>query len=129
MDDTRTEKKTRWLKYYLITFGLLNILVISFTVPLFLGDLLFWQPRNLPDEMMLSSIYLAMGLVMVVAARNPMAHKSFIDFLITANLVHAFVMLLFAQNLWHILDVLTIGCLGGMPIFFYPWGLRQFLRY
>ena len=70
-----------------------------------------------------------MGLVMVVAARNPMAHKSLIDFLITANLAHALTMVLFAQSLWHILDVLTIGGLGGILLFIYPWGLRRFMSY
>lgn len=94
-----------------------------------IGDLLLWQPRNFPVEMMLSSIYFAMGIVMVAAAQNPEAHKSFIDFLILANLVHAIVMLLSAQNWWNIIDVLMIGLLGGLPLFFYPWGLREFLRY
>jgi hypothetical protein len=121
--------KARWLKRYLVTFGLLNIFVISFTIPLLFGDLLLWQPRKFPVEMMLSSIYLTMGVVMIAAAQNPVAHKSFIDFLILANLAHAIVMLLFAQNLWHIIDVLAIGLLGGLPLFFYPWGLREFLRY
>ena len=121
--------KSKWLKRYLIVFGLLNVFVVSFTIPLLFSDRLLWQPRNFPVEMMLSSIYLAMGIVMLATAKNPKAHKSFIDFLILANLGHALVMLLFAQNLWHMVDALAIGLLGGLPLFFYPWGLRQFLRY
>jgi hypothetical protein len=121
--------KSRWLRRYLVAFGLLNIFLISFTVPLLFGDLLLWQPRNLPVEMMLSTVYLAMGIVMIAASRNPGNHKALIDFLILANLAHAIVMLLSAQNLWHFLDVLVVGSLGALPLFFYPWGLREFLRY
>lgn len=129
VDDINMETKTRWMKHYLIAFGLLNVFVISFTVPLFFGELLLWQPRNLPVEMMLSSIYLAMGLVVLAASRKPRNHKALIDFLVLANLGHAFVMLLFAENARHVLDAIAIGLLGGLPLFFYPWGVRQFMRY
>lgn len=127
--DEDMSRKSRWLRRYLIVFGLLNIFVLSFTIPLLFGDLLLWQPRNLPVEMMMSSIYLAMGIVMIACARNPVAYKSFIDFLVLANLGHALVMLLSAQSLWHQVDVLAVGLLGILPLFFYPWGLRAFLRY
>lgn len=122
-------KKTR-LGRYLTIFGLLNIFVISFTVPLLFGEWLMWQPRNTAVEMMISTIYLAMGIVMIRIAQDPLPHKGFIDFLIVANLTHALVMLIYAESLWHILfDASAIALLGGLPLFFYPWGLRQFLRY
>ena len=124
------ERKTKYLKQYLLIFGLLNIFVISFTVPLLLGDWLLWEPRNLAVEMMMSSIYLAMGIVMVLIARNPLPHKAFIDFLVVANLGHAFVMLIFSENIWQLVfDAGVIALMGALPLFFYPWGLRQFLRY
>ena len=124
------ERKTKYLKQYLLIFGLLNIFVISFTVPLLLGDWLLWEPRNFAVEMMMSSIYLAMGIVMVLIARNPLPHKAFIDFLVVANLGHAFVMLIFSENIWQLVfDAGVIALMGALPLFFYPWGLRQFLRY
>lgn len=124
------DNKTKYLKYYLLIFGLLNIFVISFTVPLLLGDWLLWEPRNFAVEMMMGSLYLAMGIVMVLIARNPLPHKAFIDFLVIANLGHAFVMLIFSENIWQLVfDVGVIALMGAMPLFFYPWGLRQFLRY
>ena len=124
------ERKTKYLKQYLLIFGLLNIFVISFTVPLLLGDWLLWEPRNLAVEMMMSSIYLAMGIVMVLIARNPLPHKAFIDFLVVANLGHAFVMLIFSKNVWQVVfDVGAIALMGALPLFFYPWGLRLLLRY
>jgi len=121
--------RSRWLRRYLVTFGLLNVFVISFTIPLLFGDLLLWQPRNLPIEMMLSTIYLAMGIFMIAASKTPLDHKSFIDFLILANLAHALVRLITARNWWHLVDVVAIGSQGYLPLSFYPWGLREILRY
>ena len=124
------DNKAKYLRYYLLIFGLLNIFVISFTVPLLLGDWLLWEPRNFAVEMMMRSIYLTMGIVMVRIAKNPLPHKAFIDFLVIANLAHAFVMLIFTENIWQlIVDVGVITLMGALPLFFYPWGLRQFLRY
>ena len=122
--------KINQLKRYLYLFGFLNIFVISFTVPLLFGDWFMWQPRNIPVEMMMSSIYLAVGIVMIRVAKDPVPHKGFVDFLIVANLAHAFVMLIYAENILHILfDAGAIALMGGLPLLFYPWGLRQFLQY
>jgi hypothetical protein len=124
------DKKTRYLRGYLLIFGLLNIFVISFTIPLLFGDWLLWEPRNQAVEMMMSSIYLAMGIVMMLIARDPLPHKAFIDFLVIANLGHAFVMLIFSETIWQLVfDVGAIALMGALPLFFYPWGLQQFLRY
>ena len=79
------DKKTRYLRGYLLIFGLLNIFVISFTIPLLFGDWLLWEPRNQAVEMMMSSIYLAMGIVMMLIARDPLPHKAFIDFLVSPD--------------------------------------------
>jgi hypothetical protein len=122
--------KGKWLKYYLLVFGLLNIFVISFTVPLLFGDWLLWTPRNIPDEMMISGLYFCMGLVMILAAKKPLSHKSFVDFLVIANICHAVVMIIYARNALHLLvDVPSVGLIGVLPLFFYPWGLKNFLRY
>jgi hypothetical protein len=123
-------EKTRLLRIYFVMFGLLNILVISFAVPLALGDELLWHPRNIPDEMMLSVLYLAMGIVMLLAARRPEDHKAFLDFVILGNTLHAAVMLVYADHALHVIfDVGAVGAMGVAPLFFYPWGLRRFLRY
>jgi hypothetical protein len=78
---------------------------------------------------MMASIYLAMGIIMILVARNPIKHKSFIDFIILANTLHAGVMFFFAQNTAHIiLDVVPIGLMGLLPLIMYPWGVSNFLR-
>lgn len=121
------DNKTKLLRTYLFVFGFLNIFVVSI-VPVILGDVFLWQPRNLPIEIMMSILYFSMGIVMVIAARSPENHKSFIDFLVLGNTLHALVMLITAQSVLQvILDVFPIGAMGLLPLFFYPWGVRNFL--
>ena len=119
--------KTKLLKSYLYIFGFLNIFVVS-TLPVLFGNVFLWQPRNLPTEIMMASLYFSMGIVMVFAAQNPEKHKTFIDFLVLGNTLHSLVMLVTAQStLQIILDVIPIGAMGILPLFFYPWGIRNFL--
>jgi hypothetical protein len=65
-----------------------------------------------------------MGIVMIAAAKNSMAHKSLLDFLALANLTGVLVMLIFAWNIWHLADVSAVGLLGGLPLSFYPWDTK-----
>ena len=119
--------KIKMLKTYLFVFGFLNIFIVSI-IPVIFGDVFLWQPRNLPTEIMMASLYFSMGIVMVFAARSPEQHKSFIDFIILGNTLHALVMLVAAQNFLQVfLDALPIGLMGILPLFFYPWGVRNFL--
>ncbi len=121
------KRNTAYLKTYLYLFGFLNIFIVS-TIPVIFGDVFLWQPRNVPTEIMMASLYLAMGVVMVFAARSPEKHKAFVDFLVIANILHALVMLVAAQNtLQIVLDVIPIGVMGVLPLLFYPWGLSNFL--
>lgn len=80
--------------------------------------------------MMISVIYFAMGIIMIFSASNPLAHKSFVDFIIIANLLHTVIMALYAKNFIHlVVDVIPIGLMGVLPLLFYPWGLKKFFRY
>jgi hypothetical protein len=122
------QTRERFLKYYLYISGFASAIVIT-TVPVIFGDTFLWQPRNIPTEIMMASIYLAMGIIMILVARKPLKNKAFIDFVILANTLHAGVMLYFAHNPAHIvLDVIPIGLMGLLPLLMYPWGLRNFLR-
>jgi hypothetical protein len=122
------DKRERFLKYYLYVFGFLNVFVVS-TVPFSLGDRVLWQPRNLPDELMIAGIYVAMGVCMIAAAPNPKKHKAFVDFVILANLVHAAIMAAAARNVLQIVvDVVPIAAMGMLPLAAYPWGIKNYLR-
>lgn len=79
---------------------------------------------------MISSVYVAMGIVMICAARNPEGNKAFVDFLIIANTLHAATMTFFAVNIYHLLiDSLFIGLMGILPLILYSWKLTKFSRY
>ncbi|MHA2065131.1 MAG: hypothetical protein ACXABY_12210 [Candidatus Thorarchaeota archaeon] len=120
--------KEKLLSYYFYLFGLLSLTVISIG-PYFLGDELLWQPRNLPTEIMMSSIYFSIGIVMILAAKAPTEHKLFVDFLILSNTIHAAIMIIFAQNVLQIIvDAGMIGVMGILPVVFYPWGLRNLFQ-
>lgn len=115
------------LKYYLIIFGLLSLLVFP-TVPIIFGDAFLWQPRNLATELMMSIVYFSLGIVMLFSARNPARHQTFVDFVILANVLHAVVMAITAQTTaQYLLDVLPIGIMGLLPLLFYPWGIKNYL--
>jgi len=121
--------KVKILRIYLYVFGAGNI-ITSLLIPFALGDSLLWYPRNLATDLMVGSLYLAMGIGMLCIAKRPEGQKGFIDFIVLANILHAAVMIVFAQKPVHIyLDAGFVGLMGAVPLFAYPWGIRNFLRY
>ena len=85
--------------------------------------LFFWTPRNVPYESMIGGIYIAFSIVMILAAKEPMKHKLFVDFAILANL-HDAVMIVFGvlKQPTHLYgDVVWIAMLLALPLIFYPW--------
>ncbi len=121
--------REKLLTFYLYIFGFGNI-VTSFGIPVLFGDELLWQPRNLPTDFMVGSLYLAMGIIMVLVAKHPQKHKAIIDFVIIGNIFHALVMVYFAQKPSHIyIDAAFIAIMGVIPLYLYPWPLSRILRY
>lgn len=118
------------LSRYLFLAGWAN-LVLHPVLPWLLPELFFWQPRNYAYEFMIGGIYLALGIVMIIASKQPEKHKLFVDFCILMNLFHAVVMMAFAilVNQPHHLvgDVVWIGAQAVIPLFVYPWGIKNFL--
>ena len=122
-------QKLRRLTLFLYGFGFTNI-ATAFTVPLFFAESLLWQPRSLATDLMVGSLYLALGIVMVSAAKRPEQHKALIDFIILSSLLHGAVMVVFAQQPLHIaIDALFLGLMGLIPLWAYPWPRHQLLRF
>ncbi|MEX2008345.1 MAG: DUF6632 domain-containing protein [Candidatus Spechtbacterales bacterium] len=122
--------KEQGLAKFLLVFGLGNILVHPI-LPWFFQQQFFWTPKNVPYEFMIGGLYIAWGIVMVVASRDPLKHKLFVDFTILGNLFHAIVMIFFGvmEQPKHLYgDVIWISALGVIPLIFYPWGVKNFLR-
>ena len=80
-------------KSFLVLFGLFFLAAV-YPIAMYLR-----QPGNEPpgDTMMLS-LYFAMGVFLLLAARNPSAHRSLIAYAGWANVAHAVVMALMAVH-------------------------------
>jgi hypothetical protein len=128
---TRTDRSPRTpkeiiLRVYLITFGIFSIVILSFPTPFLFADVLLFEPRSLPLEVIISSLYLVLGFVMIRAARDPLEHKGVIDFVILSSIMHAIIMVVFAQNTLHVvLDAGAVALMGFLPLVFYPWARRN----
>ena len=83
--------RQRALKIVMVVVGLLFVGGI-YPIMMYL-----WRPGNEPpgDTMMLS-LYVALGIFLLLAVRNPSAHRSLIAFAGWANVAHATVMALMA---------------------------------
>ena len=79
------------LKILLVLFGLLFVAGV-YPIVMYL-----WRPGNEPpcDTMMLS-LYVTLGIFLLLAVRNPWAHRSLIVYAGWANIAHAAVMALMA---------------------------------
>jgi hypothetical protein len=91
----------------------------------FLASIFRWQPHNKAYEGMISSIYIVWGIMLWRASRNPIEHKSLIEFTIWGNAAHGAVMLISAVvlsgELIHIVsDVLLLPVIAGVLYWLRP---------
>ncbi|MGA9884198.1 MAG: DUF6632 domain-containing protein [Candidatus Acidiferrales bacterium] len=86
-------EKERMLKFVMIAIGLV---FVAGVYPL-ATSLWNWQ-RSDEFVPMLLSVYITLGVFLLIAARNPSAHRSLISFAAWSSLAHAFVMLIQAVN-------------------------------
>src|SRR6266705_2722552 len=78
--------RERALKVVLVIVGLLFVATIY---PL--ADSLWRSPKAQTDAMMMS-LYITLGIFLLLAGRNPAAHRSLIAYAAWSNLAHAAVM-------------------------------------
>ena len=52
-----------------------------------------WEPRQPEYEQMIIGVYATLGVFLIIAAKNPSAHRSLINFTIWSSVVHAAIML------------------------------------
>jgi len=85
--------RARALKIVMVVLGLLFVAGI-YPIVMYL-----WRPGNEPpgDTMMLS-LYVTLGVFLLLAVRNPAAHRSLIVYAGWANIAHATVMALMAVH-------------------------------
>jgi hypothetical protein len=96
--------KLKNLKIFLILYGIISVILFG---GLFLltsidasimqegGALRFmrWDILSKHVELMLEAVYLVWGIFMLIAARKPLYHLSFLHFTLWANLAHGLLMI------------------------------------
>src|SRR5438477_8736112 len=83
--------RERALKIVMVVLGLL------FTAGIYPIVMYLWRPGNEPPgDTMMASLYVTLGIFLLLAVRNPSAHRSLIAYAGWANIAHATVMALMA---------------------------------
>jgi hypothetical protein len=84
------------LRILLVLFGLIFVAAVY---PLITSVRSGWQANREDAEPMALSLYVAMGIFLLVAARNPSANRGVIVFAAWLNIAHAAVMAVMAVHL------------------------------
>ena len=72
-------------------FGLAFIFIIpSMKLDLFGGWT--WSPAQWEYELMIQGIYMTLGIMMIISAKNPVRNSMFIWFVVWSSVVHAVIM-------------------------------------
>jgi phage shock protein PspC (stress-responsive transcriptional regulator) len=89
----RQEEKLRYLRVALLVFGGIFVagiyLMMMWVWPSGWG----WTPRQPEYEQMIMGVYATLGIFLIRAAKDPLAHVSLIWFTIWSSIVHAGIML------------------------------------
>jgi len=86
------ETKLKYLSMALYVFGAIFIVGVWRMMQLWPSGW-GWQPRQPEYEQMILGVYATLGIFLVLAAKNPLEHRSLISFTIWSSLVHAVIML------------------------------------
>src|SRR5260370_14646017 len=81
-----------------ILLVLLGLLFVAGVYPLITSVRSGWQANREDAEPMAISLYVTLGIFLLVAARNPSANRSVIAFAAWANIAHAAVMAVLAGH-------------------------------
>jgi len=107
------ETKLKYLSMALYLFGAIFIVGV-WTMMEFWPSGWRWQPGQPEYEQMILGVYATLGIFLVLAAKNPLEHRSLISFTIWSSLVHAVIMLVQALR-----DPAETGhLLGDIPALF-----------
>jgi hypothetical protein len=90
----RQEAKLKYLKVALYVFGFIFIAGIYVMMMWVWSSGWSWMPRQPEYEQMIMGIYVTLGIFLIRAAKDPLAHSSLIWFTIWSSIVHAGIMLI-----------------------------------
>ena len=87
------ETQLKYLKIALYVFGVTFIVGVPAMMMWIWPSGWGWTPPQPEYEQMIMGIYMTLGVFLVRAAKDPMAHTSLIEFTIWSSIVHAGIML------------------------------------
>lgn len=108
------EKKLKYLKIALYGFGGIFVAGVPAMMMWIWPSGWGWTPAQPEYEQMVMGVYATLGVFLILAAKNPMAHASLIWFTICSSIVHGGIMLI--QALVDETD--RINLFGDVPALF-----------
>jgi hypothetical protein len=111
-------KRDKALRILLVLFGLI---FVAGVYPLTTSVRSGWQANKEDAEPMALSLYVTMGIFLLVAARNPSGNRGVIAFAAWLNIAHAAVMAVMAVHLPNerqdlLIAAAVFGVMGAAPI-------------
>ena len=114
-----TSKRERALQVLLVVLGLL--MVVTNVYPLVTSFLAGLRPTSGTIAPMFWTILAALGVFLILAARNPSAHRSLIAYTVWSSFAHTAVMALMAMQLptkrGELLGGIVVTGLGALLLF------------
>lgn len=86
------EKKLKYLRLALYVVGAIFVVGVPAMMTLWPAGWA-WEPRQPEYEQMIMGVYATLGVFLILAAKDPMAHRSLIWFTIWSSIVHGAIML------------------------------------
>ncbi len=87
-----TATRLRILRIALVLFGLIFIFAVYPLMMSLWPSGWRWQPNQPEYEQMILGVYATLGVFLLLAARDPLQHRSLIWFTVWSSLVHAGIM-------------------------------------
>jgi hypothetical protein len=110
----REEDRLRYLKIALVVIGVIFIAGIYLMMNVIWPEGWGWTPRQHEYEQMILGVYAVLGVFLIRAARDPLAHASLIWFTVWSSLVHGAIMLVQAL----VDETERANLLGDVPALF-----------
>ena len=108
------QEKLKYLKISLYVFGITFIVGVPAMMMWIWPSGWGWTPSQPEYEQMIMGVYATLGVFLILAAKNPLAHSSLIWFTVWSSIVHGGIMLVQA-----IVDETDrMNLLGDVPALF-----------
>ena len=108
------DKKLKYLTVALYAFGIIFIVGVPAMMMWIWPSGWGWTPSQPEYEQMIMGVYATLGVFLILAAKNPLAHSSLIWFTVWSSIVHGGIMLVQA-----IVDETDrMNLLGDVPALF-----------